>query len=203
MDAASAQRSKSDGRAVMWAWSRKRCPLTIPATILCLMSRLCLSVLLCVAPGLGAACQPSQADVVRALNHIRAAARHCGSVHGAAGAVTWDERLAASALAHAGEMAAQDEISHRGLSGGTLRQRLSAVAYPLATAGEALGGGPEALDEMLELWLSSPGHCETLMGPEYIHVGAACVAAPGRLQRYWVLQLAAPQRPRSSPDQSP
>jgi uncharacterized protein YkwD len=76
----------------------------------------------------------------------------------------------------------------------------------MRVSGENLAGGPQTLDEALAQWLASPTHCENLMAAEFEDFGLACVASRGRLQRYWVLQMAAPagkRSVRSSPGRSP
>ncbi|MBI3350632.1 MAG: CAP domain-containing protein [Burkholderiales bacterium] len=164
--------------------------------------RLLLSALLCATGVHAQTCQPSADEVVQAVNQVRAQPRTCGQRHQAVAApVAWDERLAASASAYALELGQRGEISHQGQRAGTLRQRLQSAGYPMASGGEVLGGGPATLDQALALWLASEAHCESLMRPDYIHVGAACVATAGRYEQYWVLHLAVPVR--SSPDRSP
>lgn len=154
------------------------------------------------------ACQPP-ADVSQAaLNALRARARHCGSqVWPAAPALSVSPVLSASAQRYAEELARRDRIDHVGEAGLSLRARLREAGYALRVAGENLAGGPETLDEALAQWLSSPGHCENLMGEGFREFGLACATGPGQYQRYWVLHLAAPvagaPAVRSSPDQSP
>lgn len=140
--------------------------------------------------------------VLQQLNALRAEARHCGmAARAAAPALVWDLRLAAAAEAYAGELAQRDALSHVGLRARSLRERLSTAGYLMKSAGENLAAGPERLDDVLQHWLASAAHCENLMAPELSDAGLACVAAPGRYQRFWVLLLG--RGPRSSPDRSP
>lgn len=140
--------------------------------------------------------------VLQRLNALRAEPRACGSSERAAApALRWDERLARSTEVYAGELAQRDTLSHVGLRARSLRERLAAVGYLMSSAGENLAAGPESLDDALQIWLASPAHCENLMAPELVDAGLACVAAPGRYQRFWVLHLG--RSPRSSPDRSP
>lgn len=128
--------------------------------------------------------------VLQRLNALRAEPRSCGSsARAAAPALRWDERLARSAEVYAGELAQRDTLSHLGLRARSLRERLSAAGYPMRSAGENLAAGPERLDAALLVWLDSPAHCDNLMAPDLIDAGLACVAAPGRYQRFWVLHL--------------
>ncbi|MFN3305031.1 MAG: CAP domain-containing protein, partial [Roseateles sp.] len=111
-------------------------------------------------------------------------------------ALRWHDALAAAAQRHAQDLAARGRLDHLGAEGASLRTRLRAAGYALRQAGENLAGGPETLDEALAQWLASPVHCENLMEPQFQELGLACVTGAGPLQRYWVLQLAAPARAR-------
>jgi uncharacterized protein YkwD len=150
-------------------------------------------------------CQPEAGAAVAALNAVRAQAQSCdGRQWPAAPALRWQATLGESARRYARELAARDRLDHVGADGATLRTRLREVGYVMRLSGENLAGGPETLDEVLALWLASPAHCENLMGADFQEFGLACVPGPGRLQRYWVLQLGSPaSAPRSSPGRSP
>lgn len=154
----------------------------------------------------GADCQPAAADVERSLNALRAQARVCGERSlPAAPALRWQVLLAAAAQRHAQDLAARDRLDHLSADGASLRMRLRAAGYAMRLAGENLAGGAATLDEALAQWLASPAHCENLMLAEVQEVGLACVTGPGQLQRYWVLQVAAPARarPNALPTPSP
>lgn len=164
--------------------------------------RLCLLALLLLTPLAGAEpdCQPAADAALAALNALRAEARPCGErVWPAVPALRADARLAEAAQRHAARLAGQDRLDHA--AGASLRTRLRDAGYVMRLAGENLAGGPETLDEALAQWLASPAHCENLMLADFQEFGLACVSGPGRLQRYWVLELALPTR--SSPGRSP
>ncbi|MEJ6001573.1 CAP domain-containing protein [Paucibacter soli] len=130
------------------------------------------------------------AAVLQRLNALRAEPQPCaGAGRPAAPALRWDLRLAGAAEAYAGELAQRDAISHVGRQGRSLRERLGAAGYLAQAAGENLVAGPESLDEALQHWLASPAHCRNLMAPDLFDAGLACVAAPGKYQRFWVLLL--------------
>jgi uncharacterized protein YkwD len=156
---------------------------------------------LCLALSAAAhGCQPDGESVVQRLNALRTSAQTCGGrAWPAAPPLRWHDTLAASARSHAADLAGRDRLDHLGESGASLRQRLRDAGYAMRLAGENLAGGPETLDEALVQWLASPAHCENLMEARFEEAGLACVTGPGSLQRYWVLQLAAPVAVRSSP----
>ena len=59
--------------------------------------------------------------------------------------------------------------------------------------GENIAYGPKSAEEVVQGWLSSPGHCENIMDPRFAEMGIAY--APGRASRrglYWVQVLADP-----------
>ncbi|MFG6431624.1 CAP domain-containing protein [Roseateles sp. LYH14W] len=155
--------------------------------------------LLVMAPTvLAADCQPDAESATRVLNALRAQAQRCGErTWPAAPALRWHATLSEAALRHAQELAAFDRLTHASTNGATLRARLREAGYAMRVSGENLAGGPETLDEALAQWLGSAAHCENLMAADFEEFGLACVSGPGKLQRYWVLQLAAPAR--SSP----
>lgn len=149
-------------------------------------------LLLSLAPALGVAdCQPDVESATRALNAVRARGQSCGP---AAPPLRWQPLLDASAQRYAQELAARDRLDHVSTSGATLRTRLREAGYVMRVSGENLAGGPETLDEALAQWLASPAHCENLMGADFEEFGLACLSGPGKLQRYWVLQLATPAK---------
>jgi uncharacterized protein YkwD len=140
-------------------------------------------------------CQPSTEAVLNAVNALRAQGQRCGArLWPAAPPLVWSASLGESAQRYAQELARRDRIDHVGEAASSLRARLRAVGYPMRTAGENLAGGPDNLDEALGQWLASPDHCENLMLSDFRELGLACVAGPGRFQRYWVMHLAAPLR---------
>ena len=160
--------------------------------------RACLILLLGASSALAQTdCQPAPDAALAALQALRAQARSCGErVWPAAQALKLHPVLAASARRYAAELAARDRIDHVGAAGDSLRARLREAGYTMRVSAENLAGGPETLDEALAQWLGSPAHCENLMLADFSDFGVACVAGPGRFQRYWVLHLAAPAVPR-------
>lgn len=129
-------------------------------------------------------------EALRQLNALRAGARSCGAVSlPAAGALRWNVQLAASAQAYAEELAQRDTLSHQGQRASTLRERLFQAGYRMRQSGENLAAGPETLEQTLAQWTASPGHCDNLMFRDFQDMGLACVAAPGRHERFWVLHL--------------
>lgn len=156
----------------------------------CWMACCGLAALARAEPGPPPDCQPAAAQVLERLDRLRAQARRCGGrTLAAAGPLQWSEALQRSAQTYARELARRDLLSHQGEQSASLRERLRAAGYQLRSAGENLAAGPLDLDEALAHWLASPEHCENLMAPQFEEMGLACVTAPGRYGRFWVLHL--------------
>ncbi len=133
---------------------------------------------------------PDEAARLEALNRLRAQAQHCGGqARAAASPLRWQARLQDSALAQAEALAPGDSLSHQGLRGASLRERLHQAGYLMRLSGENLAAGPATVDEALALWLASASHCENLMEPRFRDAALVCLATPGPLQRVWVLHL--------------
>lgn len=130
---------------------------------------------------------------VNQINAIRASARSCGGVSfGAAAPIAWNDKVESSALVQADYMQTSDSLTHTGSGGSTLGDRVSAAGYSWAGVAENIGWGYASLDEVLQGWLESPGHCANLMSPDYSEIGIGQSGSGS--DAYWALVLA---RPRS------
>jgi uncharacterized protein YkwD len=135
------------------------------------------------------------------LNEIRSrgAACHAGPASTAAPLI-WNETLAAAAQAQSREMARLDRMSHRDSQNRGLAERLRAQGYRYSTAVENLGVGYASLDDVVDAWLESEGHCENLMNGTVREFGMAGIDAGStgapEERRYWTLVLGAPARSR-------
>jgi|GEM_PF-139722 len=134
-------------------------------------------------------------QVLKQLNALRAQGRVCGGqVMPPAAPLRWQPALVDAASRYAAELSGRNGLSHTSLSGATLADRLDAARYPMRLAGENLASGPDSIDEVISLWLNSPGHCQNLMGSDFTEVGLACDIRGGhRAQPYWVMELGRPR----------
>ena len=130
---------------------------------------------------------------------LRGAACRAGTTSTAA-PLTWSEHLAAAAQVQAAEMARLRRMSHLDSQNRGLADRLRAMGYRFSLAVENVGVGYSSLDEVVEAWLESEGHCENLMNSAALEFGLACidasVADAPEERRYWTLVLGAPARAR-------
>lgn len=127
-------------------------------------------------------------SVFEQLNAARAQGRTCGGRYmPAAPAVTWNGYLAAAAKAHAKDMADQGYFAHTSPSGSTMKQRAEQSGYTgWQELGENIAAG-YTVHDVIQGWLDSPSHCQTLMDPKLKEVGMSYLYQPGsKFGTYWV-----------------
>jgi len=129
------------------------------------------------------------------VNEVRARGARCGNRSFApVKPVTLSLTLTDVASVHARDMAEHNYFEHVDLAGQSPADRVRSVGYREKLVGENIAYGPETVDEVVQGWLDSPGHCENIMDPRFAQMGIA--VAPGRALRhglYWVQVLAEPR----------
>jgi uncharacterized protein YkwD len=128
------------------------------------------------------------------VNDVRARGTHCGDeLFGPAPPVQLSGTLANVALGHASDMAEKNYFEHVDPAGQSPADRVRAVGYSEKLVGENIAYGPKSVDEVVQGWLDSPGHCENIMDPRFVEMGIGL--APGHVKRglYWVQVLAEPR----------
>ncbi len=132
-----------------------------------------------------------RASLLQAVNQARAEPRQCGSQSmPAAAPLRWERRLFAAARGHSADMARLDYMSPTGRDGRSVAQRVLAQGYPWSVVGENLAAGPQTVEEVVDGWLASPGHCVNLMKRDFAEVAVACVQREGTTWgRYWTMVL--------------
>ena len=129
------------------------------------------------------------------VNDARARGSRCGARQFApAPPLTLSGTLAGVAFGHAADMAQHNYFEHEDPAGHSPADRVRAVGYHEKLVGENIAYGPESVDEAVQGWLDSPGHCANIMDPRFVEMGIAF--SSGRAERhglYWVQVLAEPQ----------
>lgn len=100
-----------------------------------------------------------------------------------------------AASMHAEHLAATERLDHVDEAGRDGPMRVTQTGYRWSFAGETLARGQPDADATLISWRDSPGHCEVLLNPNYVHVGAALGRPPLAMPAfptYWVAVFAAP-----------
>ena len=135
------------------------------------------------------------AQALELVNGVRAHGTRCGQrLFAPAPPVALSGALADVAFGHAIDMAEHDYFEHRDLNGQSPADRVRAVGYREKLVGENIAYGPKSVEEVVQGWLDSPGHCENIMDPRFAEMGIAFVAGrSGRHGLYWVQVFAEPQ----------
>lgn len=113
-------------------------------------------------------------EMLTAVNAVRARGAVCGSTEmPPVPPLIWDSRLEAAAERHSRDMAEHDHFAHRGTDGTDPGERVRRVGYDWRAVGENIARYQRSVDEVVEDWLASPGHCRQLLDAGYLEIGAA------------------------------
>jgi uncharacterized protein YkwD len=134
-------------------------------------------------------------QALRLVNEVRARGTRCGErSFGPAPPMRLSDTLAGVAFGHASDMAEHNYFEHVDPAGRSPADRVRAVGYREKLVGENIAYGPQSVEEVVQGWLDSPGHCENIMDPRFAEMGLAY--APGQAARrglFWVQLLADPR----------
>lgn len=131
-----------------------------------------------LSPSLGDWQQAGRA-ILQQVNQARAIPRNCGGqAFAAAAPLTWNARLARSALAHSRDMAARNYFSHTDKGGSDAGGRAQHAGYRWRRIGENLAAGQGSAKQAVAGWLASPTHCPNIMNPHFTEMGAAYAVNP-------------------------
>jgi uncharacterized protein YkwD len=104
--------------------------------------------------------------------------------------VAWSSQIAEAARTHAAYMESTGVTAHEGPPGVTASQRLDAVGFAWTTWGETIGAGFVEPQPLVDAWMKSPTHRQSLIDPLFEHIGAGVVASPDGTP-FWSLLLVA------------
>ncbi|GAB3551663.1 CAP domain-containing protein [Noviherbaspirillum agri] len=118
-------------------------------------------------------------QVLELVNIAREAKRTCGDRQFApAPRLTWNDKLAQASLGHSRDMANQNYFSHQGHDGRQVDERARRAGYAWRNVGENIAAGQGSAQQVVDGWLSSPGHCANIMNPAFKEMGAAYAVNP-------------------------
>jgi uncharacterized protein YkwD len=134
-------------------------------------------------------------QVLRLVNDARTRGTHCGQrVFAPAPPLVLSGTLTDVAFGHAADMAEHDYFEHQGLNGQSPADRVRAMGYREKRVGENIAYGPKSVEDVVQGWLDSPGHCENIMDPRFAEMGIAYAAGrSGRHGLHWVQVFAEPE----------
>ncbi len=136
-----------------------------------------------------------QDEMLHHINRLRAAGALCGGVsYPPAAPLRWSAKLQQAASVHSHDMANHNFFNHKSASNGTtLPERLRSVGYKYQSAGENIGAGQTSVEQVIAVWVASPGHCMTLMKANFVDLGVDCkVNTKSYYKTYWTLKAADP-----------
>ncbi len=128
------------------------------------------------------------------INKVRSQPRTCGAMqYDGAPPLRWNYSLEKAARLHSHKMASQNFFAHRGPDSTHVGNRVQSVGYNWRYVGENIYAGIKTVPDAVFGWLESEGHCKTIMNPDYLELGAACVSSrASQYESYWTQVFAAP-----------
>lgn len=122
------------------------------------------------------------------INAVRSKGRECGKKYfPATTALTLNRDLNHVAKMHSQDMFKHQFLEHISSNGDTLVERMQRVNYEWRAIAENIAHNQKSIGQVIDDWLSSPGHCSNMMSPAYTQTGIANV------NRYWTQVYAAPK----------
>lgn len=129
-----------------------------------------------------------QIQFLSAVNKVRSRTRKCGQkVFSAAPPLRLNKKLTIAAYQHSLDMSDNQFLKHTSSNGDTLVKRLQDVNYSWSAVGENIAHNQKNIEQVIDDWLNSPGHCSNLMSSDYKQTGIAVV------KKYWTQVYATPK----------
>ncbi|MFO1271567.1 MAG: CAP domain-containing protein [Rubrivivax sp.] len=150
------------------------------------------------APGADVTCGLAgyQAEMLSRVNAYRAAGASCGANGSfpAAPALAWNAALTEAGRVHSQDMVTHNFFSHTGSDGSDAGQRITAAGYAWHGWGENIAAGYGTVQQVVDGWMASDGHCANIMNASLKDIGVACLrgTASNAYSTYWTMDLARP-----------
>jgi uncharacterized protein YkwD len=120
------------------------------------------------------------------INELRQKGCNCGVTYmPPAPPLIWNEQLEKAALGHAKDMNRRNYFSHTSKDGRSISDRIVGAGYDYKgfksySIGENIAFGQQSIEEVMNGWIKSEGHCKNLMNPDFKEIGVA------QYNTYWV-----------------
>jgi uncharacterized protein YkwD len=102
----------------------------------------------------------------------------------------FSRKLADAAMAHAKDMAEHHTLDHTGSDKSTVGVRVKREEYPYIIVGENIADGQHEVDDVMTLWMESPGHRANILA-DFTEMGAARVKDSKGIN-YWCVDFGKP-----------
>jgi uncharacterized protein YkwD len=108
-------------------------------------------------------------------------------------------KLGRAAQAHSRDMGVNDFFSHTGSNGSSLGDRVRQVGYRYSYAAENIAAGSPNPQQVVNLWMNSPGHRANILAPRLKHIGIGYYymsndAGNEQWGHYWTQKFGIPMR---------
>lgn len=135
-----------------------------------------------------------QAEMLELVNEARATARDCGSTrYPATHALQYQCDLDEAAEGHSMDMADNNFFNHTGSDGLGVGERVTDSGYEWSAVGENIAAGQTTVEQVVQGWLDSPGHCENIMSDLFEEFGTSRVDTDSAdYDTYWTQVFATP-----------
>jgi len=111
-------------------------------------------------------------------------------------ALTYNSLLTSAAKSHSLDMACQNYFSHTGSDGSSPFDRISWTGYSYQAAAENIFAGSGSYNtpqQAFDSWMSSSGHRDNMINPDYTEIGIGCAGnSSGAYEDYFTAVFAKP-----------
>jgi hypothetical protein len=149
-----------------------------------------LGVVACGNDGTGwnAGWQTFECEVLELTNQRRAQGASCGGTRmPPVGPLSRQQQLTSSARAHAKDMGDRNYFAHDSLDGRSPFDRMQAAGFSGLTMAENISAGQPSPRQVVDGWMSSPGHCANIMNASVTSLGVGYYhATSGKFRHMWV-----------------
>lgn len=133
------------------------------------------------APGVNTA---NKTVLLHLVNDARKKGCNCGDTYyPPVPVLTWNDLLETAAYAHSKDMVQKNFFSHTGSDGSSSSERIGRAGYNWNYYGENIAAGYLSEKDVVDGWLSSPGHCRNIMYQNFKEMGV------GRVNNHWTLDF--------------
>lgn len=130
--------------------------------------------------------QDWRTNMLTLVNAQRAVGTDCGGTfYQAQPPLHRNTLLDDAAQLHSEDMRDQNYFSHTSLDGRSAGTRISNAGYDWNSYAENIAAGQDTVEEVVQGWIDSPGHCANIMRSSVTEVGFGLATGGGQYGQYW------------------